>query len=355
MTATRFLSPNEKPIQVLSKWGEYANDVQFVLKKFSDSLNSNQLLTEPLQNKSSPKNCPNRQHAASHMQEKVSRACTDPHPSPGKEKANVANGLMTVMDAQQPLTRPKHPPSYDSVAKNAFHHSSAALHSSPKKRTSQETVAKHTAAGLEDVQQRPTTKCSGKRTNTYYEWMSEGVGNPRSVVCSQQGLLPSDSSDSDHSLDPVNRTSCWQADLQEIRIKDEYDRKKLEKDNLLLKASGLEAEIAVCRQKIQLLSDQIRGKASLILFGSFVTDTHANALCVSTEEEHLMGRAELEKQQQQQQEATGRESIERLKEQIVECEKDLQRQVNPHSYFLLNMTAGLSLLPLSFVTEPRIS
>lgn len=279
-----FLSPGERPIQLLAKWGEYANDVQFVLKRFCDSLNNNQLLTEQ-QHKLSLRNG-HRSDIVSeegkHMltKEPESRAGrkSGDRPSPAKERAE--NGLISPQSClfpdAQPVTRPKHPPSYDSVTRSIFHHSPTASHSSPKKRTSQETVTKENTSrdGDEEVRQQQPLKLSGKRQNSHtaLHAMVPATDPPAQWVADhslvgQQGVRVSHSSDpEDHSGDRKQglRSSCWQADLQEIRIKDEYDRKKLEKDQLLVKASGLEAEIAVCRQKIQLLSDQIRGEGVLL-------------------------------------------------------------------------------------------
>lgn len=287
----RFLSPGERPIQLLAKWGEYANDVQFVLKRFCDSLNNNQLLTEQ-QHKSSLRNG----HRSDSVSEEVThtltkesesradRNCSD-RPSPPKEKA--ANGLISpqtsLFSDAQPVTRPKHPPSYDSVTRSIFHHPPpTAFHSSPKKRTSQETVAKQDTSrdGDEGAQQQPL-KLSGKRQNSHTASHAMHAADPPAqrvadhTLVGQQGVRASHSCESDHCEDRKQglRSSCWQADLQEIRIKEEYERKKLEKDQLLVKASGLEAEIAVCRQKIQLLSDQIRGEA-VLLFHSLLLLTH---------------------------------------------------------------------------------
>ena len=140
---------------------------------------------------------------------------------------NVANGFISpqtaVLSDPQPVTRPKHPPSYDSVTRSTLHHSSAAFHSSPKKRTSQETAAKHaTRDGDEGVPQQPL-KFSGKRPNSQHgsHTVTEPSLHPRRVV---HPSPQSDSSDSEsHSVErkPATRSSCW----QEIRIKDEYDRK----------------------------------------------------------------------------------------------------------------------------------
>lgn len=164
----------------------------------------------------------------------------------------------------QPLTRPKHPPSYNnSLSRNAmFQQPHAAFHSSAKKRTCQQAVLRPQDQSLTTL--KSPIKLTGKRANSESETSRNKPASGRGLDGSL--VLGSDPAAGCENQMPTNGSSCcWQNDLQEMRIREEYERKKLEKDQLLVKASGLEAEIAVCRQKIQLLNDQIRGKTLLSL------------------------------------------------------------------------------------------
>jgi hypothetical protein len=48
--------------------------------------------------------------------------------------------------------------------------------------------------------------------------------------------------------------------MEERRLQEEVERKKQEKDTLLVKVAELDAQIALSRHKIQILSDRIRGE-----------------------------------------------------------------------------------------------
>lgn len=279
---------------MLSKWRENAANVQFLLKRL-DAVNNNQLLTEgPRDSQSSSRNVQSRaddrlqlqrqtkdcsravsncveresddpRHKMHVMHEPISSESDDRHPDPRTDNAQTASSSPDP----QPLIRPKHPPSYNSLNRNVFQQLPHGLpfHSSPKKRTCQESVhlaPNHVSQGNTSTSNQ-SLRSMGKRVN------SELQGD-RSVVPDDESsgdqtlVVRSDVGDCCENKTPTNgSSSCWDMDLQEMRIREEYDRKKLEKDQLLVKASGLEAEIAVCRQKIQLLNHQIRGKTLLSL------------------------------------------------------------------------------------------
>ena len=366
----RFLSPGEKPVQVslmfclivflinlsphfflrqvLSKWGEYANDVQFVLKRTCDTLGNNQLLTDQscnqrhkhcmrnnnninrlvkrsggseeltsrpvhadspvrekscesdrLSHKTQASDCLSRDNvtSASHSEscENGTHSQRDDRNVPGlisMRPDDLSHHRLHQHQEQQSLhqlqsltTRPKYPPSYESVTRNIIHQSNS---SPAKKRSSQDTAVIPVPtrnANSEDEfrvfseKNSSNSREKSKRQNSSQPFVESNIPeDPLPVVHHKNSshrfereCVPNSSSrDADQEKEQekaaenrsMAQTNCWEADLQEIRIKEEYDRKKLEKDQLLLKASGLEAEIAVCRQKIQLLKDQIRGTVS---------------------------------------------------------------------------------------------
>ncbi|XP_045779243.1 ras association domain-containing protein 8 isoform X2 [Maniola jurtina] len=49
----RLLAPQEFPLKILMKWGEYSNDIQFILRR-SDNSSNNQKLVQPTNNSRSP-------------------------------------------------------------------------------------------------------------------------------------------------------------------------------------------------------------------------------------------------------------------------------------------------------------
>lgn len=252
-------------------------------------MNNNQLLTEDASSdkqlcgkngsradditESEPRSPKSSSRAVSDLEERKSenldrarhRMTHDPLPSDRQSDhrhADLRNESTDTSDPQ-PLTRPKHPPSYNSsLSRNGIYQQPhTTFQSSAKKRTCQQAVLRPQDQSL--TTHKSTIKFTGKRANSD---MTPATDSPPGHRSDGSLVVRSEESDGCENQMPTNGSSCcWQSDLQEMRIREEYERKKLEKDQLLVKASGLEAEIAVCRQKIQLLSDRIRGKTLLSL------------------------------------------------------------------------------------------
>ncbi|XP_052744264.1 ras association domain-containing protein 8 isoform X2 [Bicyclus anynana] len=50
----RLLAPQEYPLKILMKWGEYSNDIQFILRRSDNGSSNNQKLVQPTNNSRSP-------------------------------------------------------------------------------------------------------------------------------------------------------------------------------------------------------------------------------------------------------------------------------------------------------------
>lgn len=82
----RHLAPNENPMKLLLKWGEYANDVQFILQR---SENKTQQQTAQQQQQQNNNNNNNNNYALNTTKKPLGPNNSKPAPTLQKQKSNV--------------------------------------------------------------------------------------------------------------------------------------------------------------------------------------------------------------------------------------------------------------------------
>lgn len=308
----------------MRKWGDYAHDVQFVLRKSSEhnAIKNQTASLAPFQQYQQvhPPRLP-----LSSVPNDFCQQSTLPHQLPFTEKLTASDGLNTYIahplktgqrpspnissssgcSSSQPegVTRllshssmpPTHPAindrTYASVTSPAQIYGYTSQHYQALQKVpngvGQQPEMMNPSATYASIPKRPTDPLkvvSSIQRNVIMseELMDEGSEGGSSerkmqqtIVSSLNGRHPlttSANNNSSHTnphqqklIRSPNQTvsgmtsDSWRS-MEERRLQEEVERKKQEKDTLLAKVAELDAQIALSRHKIQILSDRIRGE-----------------------------------------------------------------------------------------------
>lgn len=357
------LSPSQKPIEVLSKWGEYANDVHFVLKRTVDiNGNTSNLHDQP----PSLKNVFEQQLLNKKASQLKNISPQAPHPS--------------LLKSSNGPTSDVSPKNTASTQNNNFNRVSQFTPSKSSKRDANDNIFKtpdkkvdkkkneQSMSGIqtslargrlisseERSKLRGSTPVMGSKLSTDRfkdPLRTMSIHKTRNLAEPMDTTLPAETISNDKQYPSNVMTSPYQPSVRrkpaatleplsadEKRIKEEVDNKRKERDQLLAKASELDAEIAIYRHKIQVLTDCIKGENAALNQNK---KPLTFMLLSFTEEEHRIERELIKKEREEM--VQHETAIATLRKEIDDCQKDLDQQVCQQSLeFRMNQLLRESL------------
>lgn len=285
----RLLSSSEKPVEVLSKWGEYANDVHFVLKRTVDINGNNSNLSNP---SPSLKNVFEQQYLAKKTSQNNNNNVCIQSPKTTLQTSLIEPHLNSSSNGKSPQVSPQ----ITALQKDSNRVTQITLTKSSKRDAIDHNFKTHDHKDVKKVNEQPmsgvhTSPVRGRLISSEERSKLRGttpvmasklssdrfkdslkavmIANNKSKVLDEAMDVSKESLSSDKkypltTYEPSVRRKaaavCMEPlSVEEKRLKEEVESKRKERDQLLAKASELDAEIAVYRHKIQVLTDRIKG------------------------------------------------------------------------------------------------